>query len=35
MFNIVFKNNTVIRILAIELFLNTILIHFFNDKISP
>jgi hypothetical protein len=34
MISIVFKTNTVIRILAIEL-LNTILILFFNDKISP
>jgi hypothetical protein len=34
MFNIIFKNNTTIRILAIEL-LNTILLLSFNDKISP
>jgi hypothetical protein len=33
MINIIFKNNTVIRILTIE-FLNTMLILVFNDKIS-
>jgi hypothetical protein len=33
MVSIIFNNNTVIRILAIEL-LNTILL-FFNDKTSP
>lgn len=34
MVNINFKNNTMVRILAIEL-LNTFLILIFNDKISP
>jgi hypothetical protein len=34
MINIIFKNNTMIIILAVEL-LNTILILYFNDKISP
>jgi hypothetical protein len=34
MLNINFKNNTVIRILAIEL-LTTNLLLIFNDKISP
>jgi hypothetical protein len=34
MINIILKNNTMIRILAIEL-LNTILLLVFNDKISP
>jgi hypothetical protein len=34
MINIIFKNNPVNRILAIE-FLNTILLLVFNDKISP
>jgi hypothetical protein len=32
--SIIFKNNTIIRIIAIEL-LNTILLLVFNDKISP
>jgi hypothetical protein len=32
--NIIFKNNTVIRILSIEL-LNMIVLHIFNDKMSP
>jgi hypothetical protein len=34
MTNIIFQNNTVIRIFAIEL-LNTTLLFVFNDKISP
>jgi hypothetical protein len=34
MVNIIFKNNTMIKILAIEL-LNTTLLPVFNDKVSP
>jgi hypothetical protein len=34
MVNVIFKTNTMIRILGIEL-LNTILFYFFNDRISP
>jgi hypothetical protein len=34
MINIIFKNNTMIRMLAIKV-LNTILIFVFNDKIFP
>jgi hypothetical protein len=34
MINIIFKNNKMISIVAIEL-LNTILLHVFNDNISP
>jgi hypothetical protein len=34
MINIIFKNNAMIRIVAIEL-LNTILKHIFNNKTSP
>jgi hypothetical protein len=34
MINIIFKNNTMIRILAVEI-LNTFNSRFFNDKIYP
>jgi hypothetical protein len=35
MFNVIFKNNTMIRILAIELLNTILLLFFFNDKSSP